>query len=168
MPSRSPQGERGLKPYVAGIGAGIAGRSPQGERGLKLFEPQTTDPTGSRSPQGERGLKPRAARPDPLGQLSLPARGAWVETSLTSGLTKSCGCRSPQGERGLKPRKSKAAYAPLRRSPQGERGLKLRCRRHVMPPAARRSPQGERGLKLGRLPSRMGHGAVAPRKGSVG
>ena len=103
MPSRSPQGERGLKPYVAGIGAGIAGRSPQGERGLKLFEPQTTDPTGSRSPQGERGLKPRAARPDPLGQLSLPARGAWVETSLTSGLTKSCGCRSPQGERGLKP-----------------------------------------------------------------
>ena len=101
MPSRSPQGERGLKPYVAGIGAGIAGRSPQGERGLKLFEPQTTDPTGSRSPQGERGLK-------------------------------------------------------------------LRCRRHVMPPAARRSPQGERGLKLGRLPSRMGHGAVAPRKGSVG
>ena len=145
MPSRSPQGERGLKPYVAGIGAGIAGRSPQGERGLKLFEPQTTDPTGSRSPQGERGLKPRAARPDPLGQLSLPARGAWVETSLTSGLTKSCGCRSPQGERGLKLVVDEAQLVFNCRSPQGERGLKLREGAFLM--AVKK---------------------VAPRKGSVG
>ena len=78
MPSRSPQGERGLKPYVAGIGAGIAGRSPQGERGLKLFEPQTTDPTGSRSPQGERGLKPD-------GSYIWELMGAWVETRTRSG-----------------------------------------------------------------------------------
>ena len=61
-------------------------RSPQGERGLKLaYIPQSWDEI-SRSPQGERGLKQ-------LGQLveygfvsSLPARGAWVETSSVTNL----------------------------------------------------------------------------------
>ena len=67
----------------------------------------------------------------------------------------------------MKPVRVRARLVGLGRSPQGERGLK-RDLGEKMDDDERRSPQGERGLKLGRLPSRMGHGAVAPRKGSVG
>ena len=57
MPSRSPQGECGLK-LVSVFGAvSEHGRSPQGECGLKSPLPVEHEPT----------------------QLSLPARGVWIE-----------------------------------------------------------------------------------------
>ena len=39
---------------------------------------------------------------DVLMAVSLPARGAWVETMPIKGWNLIGGCRSPQGERGLK------------------------------------------------------------------
>ena len=114
---RSPQGERGLKHGVALAGAQAEGRSPQGERGLKHEAEDGLYRVPGRSPQGERGLKP-GARPArsgaerglKLGRFvalfayfwSLPARGAWVETSPRPPRRAARPSRSPQGERGLK------------------------------------------------------------------
>ena len=55
-----------------------------------------------RSPHGERGLKRLGRLFETGSALSLPARGAWIETvkvRLIAGQSKS---RSPHGERGLK------------------------------------------------------------------
>ena len=57
---------------------------------------------GGRSPQGERGLKLGVSQLGAIPDMSLPARGAWVETqALAQGRAGAVG-RSPQGERGLK------------------------------------------------------------------
>ena len=77
--------------------------------------------------------------------MSLPARGAWVETTSENVLELNQDSRSPQGERGLKPRELLQF--------DGQR---------------RRSPQGERGLKQGMRTPLPGNRQVAPRKGSVG
>ena len=123
------------------------GRSPQGERGLKLREKDATPAAGGRrSPQGERGLKQVPQRPTLLQGESLPARGAWVETTTRRLALPSPPCRSPQGERGLKHRRRQGGRESQSRSPQGERGLKPPViNEHVC--RCRRSPQGERGLK---------------------
>ena len=48
-------------------------------------------------------MKLEAALPDDLVVLSLPARGAWVETRDRVDDNRHAAGRSPQGERGLKP-----------------------------------------------------------------
>ena len=56
-----------------------------------------------RSPQGERGLKQHVEMYMGSNRLSLPARGAWVETLVARAWGKlPIPRRSPQGERGLK------------------------------------------------------------------
>ena len=55
--SRSPRGERGLKPLAVFALFAMSGRSPRGERGLKLSMDLLTTEVPSRSPRGERGLK---------------------------------------------------------------------------------------------------------------
>ena len=56
-----------------------------------------------RSPHGERGLKCLPALPPHLPQLSLPARGAWIEIDGDDLMLElPPGGRSPHGERGLK------------------------------------------------------------------
>ena len=100
--SRSPQGERGLKPVARGAQGGHPGRSPQGERGLKRFYVcRRLRPPCCRSPQGERGLKLEEVGHIAADAGSLPARGAWVETAMLI-LPAILSSRSPQGERGLK------------------------------------------------------------------
>ena len=107
------------------VTANSAGRSPRGERGLKLTYAQLQSLLGSRSPRGERGLKqiPLIVL-DKFG-MSLPARGAWIETCFVVRATRRPARRSPRGERGLK--RSKAGTGTGTeggRSPRGERGLK--------------------------------------------
>ena len=58
----------------------MRGRSPQGERGLKPSGEVMKRVGSRRSPQGERGLKQLLATYEDEYGLSLPARGAWVET----------------------------------------------------------------------------------------
>ena len=55
-----------------------------------------------RSPQGERGLKRSYDENDRVVAMSLPARGAWVETVTRRSCPYLAARRSPQGERGLK------------------------------------------------------------------
>ena len=144
--SRSPQGERGLKPTRATGGTTPSSRrSPQGERGLKLADRRPHQrQRPRRSPQGERGLKRQLGGDLQARRQSLPARGAWVETSPDQ-VARAMRSRSPQGERGLKP-----FVVPT-----------------VLPDYTSRSPQGERGLKRGNR-AKNPRGLVAPRKGSVG
>ena len=59
-------------------------------------------PPFRRSPHGERGLKLREADAPEDGDRSLPARGAWVEITITPVRSHTAACRSPHGERGLK------------------------------------------------------------------
>ena len=144
---RSPQGERGLKPYAVNARIRFDGRrSPQGERGLKRDSfSQARRRAESLPARGAWVETPSPTRDGATGS-SLPARGAWVETEdggLSVGVLPS---RSPQGERGLKREALVHRRRRESRSPQGERGLKPCCSRA---PYRRlcRSPQGERGLK---------------------
>ena len=114
-----------------------------------------------RSPQGERGLKPFRKNGGEWRCLSLPTRGAWIETESLEGLAEASESlptrgawietekgnindligegRSPQGERGLKLDGNFGDIAVVSRSPQGERGLKhakrmvFRCRHRSLP-----------------------------------
>ena len=55
-----------------------------------------------RSPHGERGLKQSLIDPLTLLLVSLPTRGAWIETHFPQGTGTTWQRRSPHGERGLK------------------------------------------------------------------
>ena len=81
--------------------------------------------------------------------MSLPTRGAWIETPGERWPPISHPARrSPHGERGLKRQGTLKVRAEADgRSPHGERGLKQDCGTggNNLP---RRSPHGERGLKL--------------------
>ena len=77
-------------------------RSPQGERGLKSVGQIDRSAGVGRSPQGERGLKSTRLHRLSKPQLSLPARGAWIEISHVEIASAVMHGRSPQGERGLK------------------------------------------------------------------
>ena len=55
--SRSPRGERGLKPQLRAGQIATQSRSPRGERGLKLAWTSRLAGRNGRSPRGERGLK---------------------------------------------------------------------------------------------------------------
>ena len=123
---RSPQGERGLKPAFDGVAllpgweslpargawvetdgstrrSGSSGVAPRkGGRGLKPRADGGRIGGRRRSPQGERGLKPLGRVQGHRRLPSLPARGAWVETTGTPVSTATWTSRSPQGERGLK------------------------------------------------------------------
>ena len=57
-------------------------RSPRGERGLKYLRVDTLSISKGRSPRGERGLKSFALSPSVGREMSLPARGAWIEISM--------------------------------------------------------------------------------------
>lgn len=58
--------------------------------------------------------------------MSLPARGVWIEITLTLIPSRPFGSRSPYGERGLKwGQRGAADRSCLGRSPCGERGLKF-------------------------------------------
>src|ERR1035441_5593285 len=80
-----------------------------------------------------------------MGQKSLPARGAWIETPNAPRLAPPVR-RSPRGERGLKLAGRASKRLLTCRSPRGERGLK-RTRMHALRRGFGRSPRGERGLK---------------------
>jgi len=105
------------------------------------------------------------------GELSLPARGAWIEIGFTPTLHRYRLGRSPHGERGLKYLIATAFDRQEKgRSPHGERGLKSQSqrgkssRKQSLPARGAwieieiyrrgtcdgdsRSPHGERGLKL--------------------
>ena len=101
---RSPRGERRATAWVAAALRCFNPRSPRGERGLKPSPPRSNSRRRSRSPRGERGLKLHSQLSCSQPWLSLPTRGAWIETSpCRSGFRRCCG-RSPRGERGLKQR----------------------------------------------------------------
>ena len=189
---RSPRGERGLKRLLRRrVASAHKGRSPRGERGLKLGRPcERRTRRQSRSPRGERGLK-HVCHGVTLGakRMSLPARGAWIETVGSRGRQSLYPLhepqrRSPRGERGLKLQAVciKSSRGSPGRSPRGERGLKPRQdedRRIGRPREIetqlerrllrRRSPRGERGLKQGCASSYVfrNNCIVAPREGSV-
>ena len=77
--------------------------------------------------------------------MSLPARGAWIETVENQ----------------------RKAYHPAGRSPHGGRGLK-RCNTiNGKVTIARRSPHGGRGLKQVLIDIKTSGDAVAPRTGGV-
>ena len=58
---------------------------------------------------------------------SLPARGAWIEISVPTGMSIVAPSRSPHGERGLKSAYVFFGFTVVTgRSPHGERGLKLK------------------------------------------
>ena len=54
-------------------------RSPHGERGLKSRLRKSQRSGLSRSPHGERGLKCPCKAISRIMEMSLPARGAWIE-----------------------------------------------------------------------------------------
>ena len=82
---RSPQGERGLKLGHEQPRGVQKRRSPQGERGLKRYRGVCWGRSlAGRSPQGERGLKLTGTIAPDVPEMSLPARGAWVETGLST------------------------------------------------------------------------------------
>ena len=57
------------------------GRSPHGERGLKHTAYINAGVYSRRSPHGERGLKlGNTKKSSCVLSLSLPSRGAWIET----------------------------------------------------------------------------------------
>ena len=87
---------------------------------------------------------PTTSRTD--GWWSLPARGAWVETPEAVAPPFQPGRRSPQGERGLKPPEAVLAVAYALSLPA--RGAWVETRRsRRWHRRGGRSPQGERGLK---------------------
>src|SRR5579875_246885 len=89
-------------------------------------------------------LRRRSAR----RKTSLPTRGAWIETLLGGSLWFHAGFRSPRGERGLKHLRHPGRHRQQRRrSPRGERGLKLAPATAPVPSIAGRSLRGERGLE---------------------
>ena len=49
-----------------------------------MFNPGELDYNKSRSPHGERGLKLKQSPGAPTLPLSLPTRGAWIETQFRS------------------------------------------------------------------------------------
>ena len=81
----------------------IAGsRSLHGERGLKPpYRIFATNPK-RRSLHGERGLKQLLSITIDIGGLSLPSRGAWIETTSIAANQLRPSRRSLHGERGLK------------------------------------------------------------------
>jgi len=80
--SRSPHGERGLKLANRHHHPVHQRRSPHGERGLKRCKSAPPRLWVRRSPHGERGLKPTPHSGDTTPLMSLPTRGAWIETPL--------------------------------------------------------------------------------------
>ena len=81
----------------------------------------------SRSPRGGRGLKRDDRVVKSIFAVSLPSRGAWIETRTKIHADFGTGSRSPRGGRGLK---RIVNFCPARavtnsRSPRGGRGLKL-------------------------------------------
>ena len=78
-----------------------------------------------RSPQGECGLKYCVSLVLSCACQSLPARGVWIEITVTLLIVTPDWSRSPQGECGLKFRDRQTAAERDSRSPQGECGLKL-------------------------------------------
>ena len=123
---RSPHGERGLKHVfkhssrpnsgslpsrgawietypIAAVRLVAGGRSPHGERGLKpILMAAISTARICRSPHGERGLKHIYHRRGKPIIVSLPSRGAWIETAGLLPNAQQATCRSPHGERGLK------------------------------------------------------------------
>ena len=81
---RTPQGVRGLKYAGRGLILGQRGRTPQGVRGLKSTDSLTVQVLRGRTPQGVRGLKSTKTNAWTNGNLSHPARGAWIEIYLSS------------------------------------------------------------------------------------
>ena len=77
--------------------------------------------------------------------MSHPARGAWIETILSTASLRNA-CRTPPGVRGLKLFLVLAVIANNCRTPPGVRGLKLYLshQNHIQ---ASRTPPGVRGLK---------------------
>ena len=124
-------------------------RSPHGERGLKCRSKDSLPPRRAcRSPHGERGLKYSIPSSPSSGLLSLPARGAWIEITLSNlSITQSAQSLPARGAW------IEMYYVPYlcevchRRSPHGERGLKCRLFSIVNWLSFGRSPHGERGLK---------------------
>ena len=134
-----------------------------------MAAPITEPDRACRSPQGERGLKLTVCSTRRITPMSLPARGAWVETKRTTLWKTARPRRSPQGERGLKHgvherREGADASLPARGawvetsffrsalSPSASlpaRGAWVETHRQgtTRTSRTRRSPQGERGLK---------------------
>ena len=63
-------------------------------------------------------------QPEHIIDLSLPARGAWIEIVMQDIIAPKFLGRSPHGERGLKYMKYVEWGTHGSRSPHGERGLK--------------------------------------------
>ena len=188
VPSRSPQGECGLKydghasrassPWsLPARGVWIEIPSTTTRRSSRPVAPRKgsvdwndydgTDPnklTG-RSPQGECGLKCCAACPSCRRDGRSPQGECGLKYAKRNNRAQLFG-RSPQGECGLKYAAHAQPQSHVRRSPQGECGLKFEDR--VQPAHEfRRSPQGECGLKLAAFACAVLSCPVVPRKGSV-
>ena len=147
LDSRSPCGERGLKCATCVIRhSAIQCRSPCGERGLKLVQYGVSAVHAVSLPVRGAWIETRTPRLSLPTALSLPVRGAWIETIVVDYYGREKACRSPCGERGLKQRAGKHYPIKLRRSPCGERGLK-QFASYWKGFCPRRSPCGERGLK---------------------
>ena len=68
---------------VIPIATSRSGRTPHGVRGLKLaYNMLPLFASGGRTPHGVRGLKYGKFRRGHNGDLSHPARGAWIEITL--------------------------------------------------------------------------------------
>ena len=102
VPGRSPHGGRGLKPVRRDVIPVPPRRSPHGGRGLKLKYMRGDTDELRRSPHGGRGLKPGQLIFYTLIAMSLPARGAWIETTSARCRNPAMTSRSPHGGRGLK------------------------------------------------------------------
>ncbi len=91
---------------------------------------------------------------------SLPLRGAWIETPSPCKTRQITTRRSPCGERGLKPGGKKPLAIPGTSLPLRGAWIETPCSRMLRRPSSGRSPCGERGLKhylqstLPRRPSR--------------
>ena len=143
-------------------------RSPHGERGLKSDNQLRITSDRSRSPHGERGLKYVLSAAVFIVDLSLPARGAWIEICWAEHHAQ---CRTSLPARGAwieigrwrckrragRSLPARGAWIEItfggnrletvgRRSPHGERGLKFLCYTGLATEQCR-SPHGERGLK---------------------
>ena len=145
----------------------MKGHSPHGECGLKSS--RTYNKININLSLPARGVWVEIEAVPQYGDTtpSLPARGVWVEIVILLLLDATPVCHSPHGECGLKFVLSKSMYFCTCHSPHGECGLKFERRPRIGVHLGH-SPHGECGLKYIQAKNSRNQAPVTPRTGSVG
>ena len=115
----------------------------------------------SRAPYGARGLKPWLMKGQEIEGEPRPVRGAWVETSASSGCHSGARGRAPYGARGLKRRHPSCFFRVwMPRPVRGawvETGFLLSC------PSTSRRPRPVRGAWVETLLAHLGSSFIVGR-----